>query len=111
MGLDIAKCYCGSMACGSELAWVSSGAQRDSAPREALYAQRAVQISMGYLRANPLVGCELYLHHVTFSSLPNIFRGAVTMHLLQSAHHFVVKYEAELLKVVHSIIFKNPLEM
>lgn len=53
----------------------------------------------------------LYLHQGIFSWLPNIFRGAVTTHLLQSVHHFAVKYEPELLKDVHSIVFKNPLEM
>lgn len=34
MGLDIALCY--FVACGSELVWASSGAQRDSAPRRSL---------------------------------------------------------------------------
>jgi len=42
----------------------------------------------------------LPLFHIIFSRLPNIFREAVPIHLLQSVHHFVVKYEAALLKDV-----------
>lgn len=74
MGLDAAMCYCGSMACASELAWVSSGTQRDSALREALYAQRALQISTGYLRANPLEDVFFIFTMPSFPDYP-IFSG------------------------------------
>lgn len=94
--MDTAMCYCSFMAFRSELALVS---QTDSAPREALWAtQGCGNVSLGVTESSPLDDV-----HFSFSLPPlpeyQIFRGAVSTHLLQLVHHFGRKYEAALLKM------------
>lgn len=62
-------CYYGFMASGSELASVSSGTQRDAAPREVLYAkQGCANVSLAIAEPNSLE--DVHFHSST-SSCPD----------------------------------------